>query len=347
MMERTSSGMKGSWSMWAVAASVVASMGCSDSGANSFTYRMSEYTAEPGEEFTHCMRVPIPEQHRTDGPMYVTGFESWFPFGTHHFFAYYSPTPPEDTLVDEPAPCLGDDPKLDIVTAVFNPQVNRLKQGQGVTFGAPEGPGEYFLPPGYGMHFPSTEGFFVTDHHVLNLTSDVLDVGGGHMTYHYSPPEEIDKSVRFMFCENLDVNIPARSEHTLEVTCTFPEDVEIVVLSSHAHLYLTRFEQRIYDGEQTLPDPIYVSTDWDSPEIAVLDEPLRLSAGMGITVTCHYDNPTDDTIIYGVGEWGEMCVAMNMMALPIEQEAQYGLGAQVEPNGGIGEMVRNDQGVFQ
>jgi hypothetical protein len=61
------------------------------------------------------------------------------------------------------------------------------------------------------------------------------------------------------------------------------------VLASHGHQHLTRFTVQVYDGRKTLDPIVYESTDWDSPQILALDEPIHLKRGMGLTYTCHYD----------------------------------------------------------
>jgi hypothetical protein len=70
----------------------------------------------------------------------------------------------------------------------------------------------------------------------------------------------------------------------------------MVVLGSHAHQHLERFEMRLYDGEEAAPDPFYVSTAWDSPAIIPLETPLSVPAGHGITFTCHYRNDRDQEV---------------------------------------------------
>ena len=44
----------------------------------------------------------------------------------------------------------------------------------------------------------------------------------------------------------------------------------------------------MFDGTNAVGDPIYVSTDWDSPAIKLLDEPISLKKGQGIRFSCEY-----------------------------------------------------------
>jgi hypothetical protein len=64
-----------------------------------------------------------------------------------------------------------------------------------------------------------------------------------------------------------------------------------VLLASHAHAHLTRFTLQKYDGTRTLPDLLYESKEWDSPQIIGLDTPLHLKKGEGLTYTCNYNGP--------------------------------------------------------
>jgi hypothetical protein len=43
---------------------------------------------------------------------------------------------------------------------------------------------------------------------------------------------------------------------------------------------------------------------------------MHFKAGQGITYTCRFTNPTDETLTYGAGENGEMCATINSYAYP-------------------------------
>lgn len=58
------------------------------------------------------------------------------------------------------------------------------------------------------------------------------------------------------------------------------------------------------------------SQDWDSPDIVVLDEPLSLAAGEGITFRCTFRNDGDEWVVFGTGDYGEMCAIMTSYAYP-------------------------------
>ena len=53
-----------------------------------------------------------------------------------------------------------------------------------------------------------------------------------------------------------------------------------------------------------------------SPAIVTLDDPLPLAAGEGLTFSCTFKNPGDEWIVFGTGEYGEMCAIMASYAFP-------------------------------
>jgi hypothetical protein len=113
---------------------------------------------------------------------------------------------------------------------------------------------------------------------------------------------EITQPLNTLNCLLQDIWVAPHSEGTVSGTCTAPFDLDLVVLSSHAHQRLRRFE--IVHGV----DLIYESRDWDSPAIKTLEHPLSLAQGDGLTFKCTFKNDGDQWIVFGTGDYGEMCV---------------------------------------
>lgn len=51
----------------------------------------------------------------------------------------------------------------------------------------------------------------------------------------------------------------------------------------------------------------------------MLDEPLHLKEGQGITFTCEFINDSDNPIDFGFGVDSEMCASMNNYSYPAGQ----------------------------
>jgi hypothetical protein len=286
------------------------------------------FSVESGREALFCMRYPVPAAYG-DEPFFLRGVESLLPLGTHHFFMSY-----EEGVLAAPQPCVGGDPLLEVDDPELAAENHDAVDGK-LAFTAAVGDDAYWLPEGYGIFFESGRAHFTTSHHILNLAPDTADLYGVFNVYTASAAE-VPHPVNIFNCLLRDVDVPPHQTARLSATCTVPFDLDMVVLSSHAHQYLRRFEMRFFDGEQTQPEVIYESTQWDSPAIVPLEQPLRLREGQGLTFTCEYDNPSDEPVTYGAGDLEEMCAIMSAYAYPPERtnEVPPSLGGVVFTEGG-------------
>ncbi len=273
------------------------------------TFALAAYS-----EAMYCLQMPIPSPY-AETPFAITGVDSDLSRGTHHFFMAHSPEP-----LTEQAPCVGDSPLVPFENDLENsvrPDHEGLNQGK-LVFGAGVGEYSYRMPEGYGLAI-ATPGRFITSHHVLNLSGKEVNIHGRFNVY-TRPLDETPHPANILNCDNRDITVAPQSEGEITGTCIVPFDLDLVLLASHAHAYLTKFEARIYDGTRTLDKVIYTNEQWDSPNIVVVDPPISLKKGMGITFTCHYLNQTDHELTYGFGQYGEMCATMNVYAFPADKQ---------------------------
>lgn len=256
------------------------------------------FVVEPGEEGLYCMRLPIPPSYG-EAPVFVRQIESRLPPGTHHFFMAYSS--------DHVAAAEGCFPSGAFVSTA---EADQHDGGGGkLMFLSGEGEYSYALPTGYAFYLPTGVGHMVTSHHVLNATDAPRDMFGV-FNVHTVGADEITHPINQLNCLLQDIWIAPHSESTVSATCTAPFDLDLVVLSSHAHQHLRRFE--MLHGDRV----IYESSDWDSPDIVTLDEPLSLLAGEGLEFRCTFRNDGDEWIVFGTGDYGEMCAIMSQYAYP-------------------------------
>ena len=276
----------------------------------SFELIEDDFVALPGVDNLHCVRMQPPPEVG-DEPLYVTSFESEAPPYTHHLFMGYEPFPVAPVgECDGPGGHDGNDGKF-----LFSGGVGRYSTE---------------LPDGYGLYLEDPRGHFVAEHHALNTGTEPATMWG-RFRIGAAPAEAVTYPLNVLACVIQSIRVPPRSEMPVSGTCIVPFDVDLVMLSSHAHQFLTRFETRIFDGERTTDEVIYTNDDWDSPRIDVLDEPVELRAGQGITFTCHFSNPTDHELTWGAGDFGEMCSTLNAYAFPAgrEREAPPSLGSVI------------------
>lgn len=292
-----------------------------------------DFTLAAGREGLFCEKYPIPTSYG-DGPLFLRGVESRLPTGTHHFFMSYGPE-----ALPAPTPCAGKEPLLQVDDPEVAEANHNAVDGK-LTFTAAVGKDQYFLPDGYALYLASGAGHFTTSHHVLNLEEQTEALYGVFNVY-TAKPEVVHHPVNVVNCTVRNLSVPAHAEADVGGTCTVPFDADLVVLSSHAHQHLTRFQMQVYDGKATLPEVVYESTKWDSPKILPLAEPLALKKGQGLTFTCHFANPGDEEITYGVGDFKEMCAIMSAFAYPKDRadEVPPTLGGVVFTNGEVTGLV--------
>ena len=281
------------------------------------------FTVDPGVEGLYCMRLAIPPEHG-DGPLFVRELESRLPIGTHHFFMAYR----TDAIA-------ADQPCFERGALVSTEEADDHDGGGGkILFLAGEGAYRYALPAGYAFHLPTAAGHLVTSHHVLNASDSPREMYGV-FNVHTAAPSEITHPLSSLNCLLRDIWVAPHSTSTVSATCTAPFDLDLVVLSSHAHQHLERFEVE-HAGRV-----IYTSDDWDSPEIMTLAEPLALAQGDGLTFRCTFENTGDEWIVFGTGDYGEMCAIMASYAYPASRphDVPPSLGTIVFRDGGSAELV--------
>lgn len=272
------------------------------------------FTVDPGKEATWCVRIPFPKEFR-GRKLGLMGWGSDLPKPTHHFFMSYSAKPVEG---DAPVPCNGTDalvPQSNLV-GEFDPSVGAAK----MLFGAGTGKHEFQSSRDYGRIL-DTSGSFVTNHHVLNLGTEPAHMYG-RFRLAVKDAALVVHPVSQITCNAIDVKLPAGQATQVTATCLAPFDMDIVLMSSHAHARLTKAETRFYDGTETKPDVLYTSTEWDSPKIQIMDTPLvpvHLKAGQGLTYTCYYQNASPHEIDFGLSANDEMCVTFDGFAYPPER----------------------------
>jgi hypothetical protein len=311
-----------------------------------FQIDLGKWTIDPGRNGGHCVLVPIPESYG-EAPLYLVGSEARFSSATHHYFMSYSTA----ATVAETTPCNGDSPlsfndepkpppaEGGEPTGTGTEKIHG-EEGYKIVLGAGEGAYGYRMPSGYGMLLETGAGHLRSSWHILNTSLEPFEAFG-LLNLYTAAPAAIHHPVRSLSCLLVEVYIGAQQKGTVSATCTAPFDLDLVMLASHAHQYLTRFEMRLFDGASTVEPPIYVNTDWDSPKIVALETPIRLKKGQGLTYSCEYFNYESEPLSFGAGVGKEMCATINAYAYPPERPGELppSLGALALFDGGSTELV--------
>jgi hypothetical protein len=282
------------------------------------------FTVPPGQEVVYCVRIPMPAAFQ-GRDLALVGYDSDVTAPMHHYFMFYDSAPSSGT---SPVPCEGSSP----IVPASSAGVNLFSMGT-LLFVASTGTATYSDTAGYGAVL-SSNGTFVTNHHVINTGSTPITVGA-KFTLKVVNATDVPHPTRAMSCQTIDINLPAEAPTDVTATCLAPFDMDVVSMSSHAHQDLVKFETHMFDGTTTQPDVLYTSTAWESPVMTQLPTPLHLSKGQGLTFTCHYMNMTSSAIGFGLTATTEMCAAMNAYAYPASQSNQVPpmLGATITSNG--------------
>jgi hypothetical protein len=301
----------------------VASDAGDDAGTEDLALDEGTFTVEAGDEVVYCVHIPMPAAFQ-GRDLAMTGWSSTIPGPMHHYFMFYDPAPTSGTT---PVPCENGDAEVPAATA----GLNLFNMGR-LLFVAGVGQDSYTDNDGYGAVLTSN-GSFVTNHHVINATANAVTVGG-KFDLKVTSASAIPHPTQALSCQTVDISLPPGAQSSVTATCLAPFDLDVTSLSSHAHQDLMAFDTQVYDGTATQPAIIYTSTQWESPTVEQLTTPLHLSTGQGLTFTCHYDNMTSASIGFGLTATQEMCAVMASYAYPLSQTGKVPpmLGATISSN---------------
>lgn len=234
------------------------------------------FTLPPGGDVNYCVRVAIPPEWR-DSDLILRGW-NWDLGDTHHYFMEHSPNP---FTSETPMPCNPDGTQ-----GKFSLLGSANAEGSTIAFGAGSGQGFAMMREGYGKWLPKG-GHWRTSHHVINFTEQPIDVTARFKVC-MEKAEGFPHPLNTLVCTTTAINTPGTHGYA-RATCMATEDIEIHLLASHGHQHMSRFTVQFYDGQETRPEIVMESNDWDSAGITTLEQPLKLAPGQGLTYTCHYE----------------------------------------------------------
>ena len=165
------------------------------------------------------------------------------------------------------------------------------------------------------IRFPKGVGVTVGPEQVLLFNSHYVNVGDG--------PASLDVAVNFRKARRGSVNrhaksfqlgslriaIPAGGTSATSAQWAVPFPMDVVWASSHSHKHTESVDvESVHAG---VPQALVHTTSYSEPDFAYFPPPsLHLDAGDTIRWTCHYRNPTDHLVTFGVTAADEMCFAV-------------------------------------
>jgi hypothetical protein len=133
---------------------------------------------------------------------------------------------------------------------------------------------------------------------------------------HTIDPAKVEHEAGTIMFNNYALSVPAHMKSTATLSCTIPQDIQLVQLWSHMHKQGTKFVASTDDAAAAaVLGELYVEDNWSEPMPRAYpnDAAAMLHAGSHITFSCEYDNPRDDTLVYGTSAaLNEMCILHGM-----------------------------------
>jgi hypothetical protein len=156
------------------------------------------------------------------------------------------------------------------------------------------------FPEGVGRHLDFLSDLRINMHY-FNPTIDTI-TGRARVTFVVGRSGLVPAGS--VFFNNMGVTVPPHEIGTAQQTCAVSQDIKLLETISHMHQHATHFIAKTNDGTV-----VYETTEWDEPQPLGFSPPLELKAGTQITVTCTYDNRSDQTLTFGESaEFNEMCI---------------------------------------
>lgn len=245
--------------------------------------KSAAYTLDPGAEHYACWSFQVP----ADASLQITGLENQIPkVGVHHYAVFTNSAPMKEA---GPYDC----------------------ETMGITWGLVSGggvgtPGVEF-PKGAAMTLPAGQ-HVILQLHLLNASTEKLEVEPAYVNLVGTKDTNVQQ-VGLLIAGTLDISIPA---HSTDVTasggCAAPEAMDHI-FSVFPHMH--QLGRRITAQIQPTPggDPLVVADQtWDFSDQGLYPVEGSAKAGDQVQVTCHWDNPGDKDVGFGLGTHDEMCV---------------------------------------
>ncbi len=226
--------------------------------------------------------------------VYVTKFEVAMRGHSHHFILY------RNSNSDIPEGVVRD----------FDPTMADFL-GLSFQLGSQEASFSYAFPEGVGLLLPARSQLDLNSHYV-NPGSTAED-GEVYLNVHTQSQAPARLAQSFLYSDpNFSLPPNQVTTHTGYVP-TQPDDVDLLMLTSHMHKHGTLF--RIYkDGGVDNGKLLYENDRWDTPKVMTFNPPLRFNKGQRLRYEVTYNNTTPQTLKFGFTSEDEMCVVVGYYA---------------------------------
>jgi hypothetical protein len=253
--------------------------------------RMSPFTVPAHGERELCQAVALPD----DGPLevreVVVAMPGGLQYGSHHFVVFLDNGPVNGSQPSEPVDSqgcsgMGSQAVSPILVFVQHSR-DRVR-----------------LPRRVGIRLARGQRLLLNSHYV-NGSDEPLEVDVA-VNFRAAPRRSIDHHVRTVELGTFDIDVPAGGQAAVESDWTVPFPMNLVMLTSHSHKFTQAVEIAVARGGGPF-EPQLTTLNWEDPAVVRYPRPLRLEAGDVVRWTCHYDNPGDQPVGFGLTTEDEMC----------------------------------------
>ncbi len=164
------------------------------------------------------------------------------------------------------------------------------------------------FPPGTAFQVPA-HARIIGDVHLLNTSEDDATTSL-HLDVYTIPQSSVITTLQPMAFTNLALDIPPGMQTQARMQCATPQpNFNVYYILPHFHSYGQEFVIDVAGGPMDGTSILDSKGTIGNSVGQTFSPPIAITGASGLAITCDYQNPTSQTLVYGNGS-EEMCVAL-------------------------------------
>jgi hypothetical protein len=257
---------------------------------------MVDWSVAPGTERFVCALATIPEE------LFIQRFEPVAPSGTHHVLLTLVGPGGTDGVFDCSPGTLSD-------AMLFAAGID--SEGQD-------------LPLGVAMRIPAGSQVLINIHLLNPLLTEVSGTSG--IRVGVAPAVAVAQQAEMIFAGTTRFTIEPGTQESATGRCEFAKDATVLLVWPHMHTLGVHMRVVHVAGDPlaaTTPRVILHDAPYDFGEQRQYPiDPTLVRAGESIEVTCTWDNPGNQVVVFGDSTLEEMCFA-GLVRYPANHQGLY------------------------
>jgi hypothetical protein len=161
----------------------------------------------------------------------------------------------------------------------------------------------YDFPPGVALGMPAGAAIDLNLHYA-NRTAIPIK-GEAFANLYLADPASVQHVAKPLNMANLSISLPPNQRTTIEKPFIVSQTTTVFALTSHMHMLGERFQIMIVNGPRN-GELVYENTDWEHPQLLLLNKPIVLQPGEGLKSVITWNNTTGHTVQFGLLSTDEM-----------------------------------------